>query len=240
VREEAMTIALGIMCKAPRPGHTKTRLAAVIGAEQAAALSGCFLRDVADTIAAMHVPLGCQGYGVYAPSGAEVELQGLLPTSFRLLLQEGADFGKVLATAARRLLTSPDHDAVVLINSDSPTLPPALLAQAVEALRRDGDRVVLGPATDGGYTLIGVKRDHPELFADIPWSTSDVFRLTLERAASIALAVETLPIWYDIDDALTLQYLRDEITGSALPFALPDLIGGPALATRTLLAGMPV
>lgn len=100
--------------------------------------------------------------------------------------------------------------------------------------------MVLGPATDGGYTLIGVKRDHPELFADIPWSTSDVFRLTLERAASIALAVETLPIWYDIDDALTLQYLRDEITGSALPFALPDLIGGPALATRTLLAGMPV
>lgn len=233
-----MTVALGIMCKAPRPGQTKTRLAAIIGAERAAALSGCFLRDVADTIAALPEALGWQGYGIYAPSGAEAELRALLPASFRLLLQEGTDFGKVLATVARRLLNTPEHDAMVLINSDSPTLPPTLLSQAVEAMRREGDRVVLGPATDGGYTLIGLKHDHPELFADIPWSTPDVFRLTLERAASIGLPVETVPVWYDVDDELTLQYLRDELAGHALPFATSGLVGGPARATRALVAGL--
>lgn len=229
-----MTSALGIMCKAPRPGSTKTRLASVIGADRAAALSGCFLGDVAAAITAMPEALGCQGYGVYAPEGADAELRRLLPASFRLLLQEGADFGNVLAMAARTLLA--EHDEMILINADSPTLPPALLEAAVHALRREGDRVVLGPAIDGGYTLIGLRRDHPELFAGIPWSTPDVLRLTLERAAAIDLPVVTLPVWYDVDDAQTLRCLRDELAGQPPPFAEPGLAGGPAAATRALIA----
>ncbi len=73
------TIALGIMCKAPRPGVTKTRLARVLGPDRAAALSGCFLRDVAASIEAVPAHLGGRGYGVYAPAGTEAELQALLP-----------------------------------------------------------------------------------------------------------------------------------------------------------------
>ncbi|MCJ2071737.1 TIGR04282 family arsenosugar biosynthesis glycosyltransferase [Methylobacterium sp. J-030] len=229
-----MNAALGIMCKAPRPGRTKTRLAAHLGPAQAAQLSACFLRDVADAVLAVPETLGRQGYGVYAPAGSEAELAAILPPAFRLVLQEGADFGVVLSTTVQRLLEH-SHDCVVLINSDSPTLPAALLTAAVTALRRPGDRVVLGPAIDGGYTLIGLKRHHPALFTDIPWSTGDVLRLTRARAVDGGLEVAMLPLWYDIDDAETLGLLQAEIAGTPPAFATPGIVGGPAAATRALL-----
>lgn len=230
-----MSAALGIMCKAPRPGITKTRLAAMVGPEHAAALAACFLRDVAAAVLAVPETLGRQGYGVYVPAGAEPELRAILPASFDLLLQDSADLGVAQSAAARQLLVERGHDCVVLINSDSPTLPPELLVAAIDALRRDGDRVVLGPAIDGGYYLIGLKADHPELLRGIPWSTADVFRLTLQRAHELALEVEVLPQWYDIDDAETLGFLHEEIAGRPLAFAR-GLVGGAASATRALLA----
>src|SRR5216684_2886091 len=75
------------------------------------------------------------------------------------------------------------HDCVLLVNGDSPTLPSHFLIQAIEALRHSGDRMVLGPASDGGYYLIGLKRPHKELFAQIEWGTETVFGRTRERAA---------------------------------------------------------
>lgn len=231
-----MSTALGIMCKAPHPGRTKTRLAAVLGPEQAAALSACFLRDVASTIASLSDRLDVQGYGVYAPAGAEADLRPLLPPTFGLVLQDAADFGKALRGAAVHLLRH--HSGAILINSDSPTLPPALLAAAVRTLSRQGARIVLGPAIDGGYTLIGVKADHPELFAEMPWSTPDVFRLTVERARAAALDVDVLPAWYDVDDAETLRLLRREVRGDLPGFAERGLVGGEAAATRAYLASV--
>ncbi|WP_411901405.1 TIGR04282 family arsenosugar biosynthesis glycosyltransferase [Methylorubrum thiocyanatum] len=231
------TVALGIMCKAPRPGVTKTRLARVVGAERAAALSGCFLRDVAAGIASLPADLGARGYGVYAPAGTEEELRALLPEGFRLLLQEGEDLGAALAGAVRALIGPLGHAGAVLINADSPSLPPALLVQAVEALRAPGDRVVLAPASDGGYVLIGLKAEHPELFADIPWSTPAVYAATCARAAAAGLPVAALPMWYDIDDGETFAILEAELAGKPLPFATA-LRGGPALSTRALL-GLP-
>jgi rSAM/selenodomain-associated transferase 1 len=227
--------ALAIMCKVPRPGRSKTRLARAVGADHAAALAACFLRDVAAAIDTL--PLhGAHGYGIYAPAGAEEELRRLLPASFRLMLQDGPDLGVALREGAGRLLDEQGHSCAVLINADSPTLPQGLLLRAAEALGRDGDRVVLAPATDGGYTLIGVKADHPELFHDIPWSTSDVFRLTVERADAIGLPVELLPLWYDIDDAETLGVLLDEMGGTSPTFAAPGIVGYQAPATRAYLA----
>lgn len=229
------TAALGIMCKAPRPGAAKTRLAAVVGPEPAAALAACFLRDVAAAVEAVPEDLGRRGYGVYAPAGGEATLSKILPASFGLVLQADADFGVVLSSAARHLLDV-GHDCAILINSDSPSLPPRLLTKALAILRRPGDRVVLGPAVDGGYYLIGLKAPHPALFENIPWSTADVYRLTVERAQEIGLDVAALPVWYDIDDAETFAQLRDELAGKPPPFAEPGLVGGPAAATRAYLA----
>jgi uncharacterized protein len=227
----AKSAAIGIMCKAPRAGRTKTRLAATIGMEAAAKLSACFLRDVAAAIEALPQSLGCRGYGIYAPAGAEAELRELLPPSFGLLLQADAEFGNVLHGAVRDLLAA-GHDCVALVNGDSPTLPPTVLNRAVEALRRPGDRMVLGPASDGGYYLIGLKAAHRHVFTDIPWGTDAVARLTLERASTIGLETTRLPVWYDIDDAETFGWLRDELAGTSARFQG----GGMATATRAWLA----
>lgn len=223
--------AIGIMCKVPQPGRTKTRLATSIGAVAASELSACFLRDVAAAVEAVPERLGRRGYGVYAPAGAEHKLRELFPEKFGLVLQAGDDFGAVLFGAARDLLDA-GHDCVLLVNGDSPTLPPSFLVQAIETLRGPGDRMVLGPASDGGYYLIGLKSPRRELFTRIAWGTGSVARSTRERAAEIGLAATLLPEWYDVDDLETLGWLRDELAGRSTRFHA----GGPARATRTFLA----
>src|SRR5512134_1138544 len=110
------TAALGIMCKAPRPGASKTRLASVVGAERAAALSACFLRDVAASIELVPGQFRARGYGVYAPAGAEREVRALLPDSFGLTLQADADLGVVLCNAVRQLLDA-GHGYAILVNA---------------------------------------------------------------------------------------------------------------------------
>ncbi len=101
----------------------------------------------------------------------------------------------------RRRLFATGFGAACLVNSDSPTLPTALLIQAARALLAPGERVVLGPAEDGGYYLLGMKQPHAHLFADIAWSTSSVAAATHARAVALGLDVVTLPAWYDVDDA---------------------------------------
>ncbi len=95
-------------------------------------------------------------------------------------------------------------------------LPNAFIFEtAVSRLAQNGDRVVIGPSEDGGYYLIGLKLPHRNLFERIAWSTADVLAHTIERAAEINLAVETLPTWYDVDDAATLRLLCDELSLSS-------------------------
>jgi uncharacterized protein len=226
--------AIGIICKAPQPGRSKTRLAAAVGEVAASELSACFLRDVAAAIDAVPEALGRRGYGVYAPAGAEHIMRQLVPSGFGLLLQAGADLGHVLIGATRALLDA-GHDCVVLVNGDSPTLPPRLLVQAIEALRAPGDRMALGPASDGGYYLIGLKQPHEHLFTQIAWGTETVARMTCERAAEIGLATTLLPEWYDVDDVESLRWLQDELAGHSIRFRN----GGVASASRTFLNAAP-
>ena len=223
------------MCKAPVLGVTKTRLGGFIGADHARALSACFLSDVAAAIAAIPTGLGAKGYGVYAPAGTEPALRAILPSSFDLLLQTDSNFGNVLNGAMCKLLEA-GHDCVLLVNGDSPTLPSQYLTQAITELRRPGDRMVLGPASDGGYYLIGLKAPHRELFDGIPWSTGNVASLTIECAERIGLETVLLPEWYDVDDAESFRCLRDELAGRSLRFRA----GNAAAATRKYLAAMAV
>jgi uncharacterized protein len=226
--------AIGIMCKAPQPGRSKTRLAKAVGVVAASELSACFLRDVAAAIEAVPQALGRRGYGVYAPAGAEHIMRQLFPAGFGLLLQAGDDLGYVLFGATRALLDA-GHDCVLLVNGDSPTLPTGFLVQAIEALREPGDRMVLGPASDGGYYLVGLKRPHRHLFTQIAWGTDTVARSTWERAAEIGLATTLLPEWYDVDDLETLRWLQDELAGHSTRFRA----GGFAPASRAFLKTAP-
>lgn len=218
------TCALAMMIKAPRPGSSKTRLSPPLTPLEAAAISACFLRDTTANIAAAaleNAPPAC-GVAVYTPVGAERAFDGLLPDGFLLVAQRGDLFGERLAFAAEDLFAL-GFGAVCLIDSDSPTVPSAALAAAVEALARPGDRVVLGPSQDGGYYLVGMKAPHRRLFAEIDWSTERVAAQTRARVAELGLELVELPVWYDVDEAATLQTLCAELLGNAAPkgFAAP-------------------
>lgn len=202
--------ALSIMIKAPRTGAVKTRLIPPLKPDEAAALNICFLRDMTENISDVAAVSEVQGVAVYTPVGEEAAFNGLLPDGFALLSQRGESFGDRLFHAAEDLLTV-GYESLCLINSDSPTLPQAAFLEAVIALSRPGDRVVLGPADDGGYYLIGLKQAHRRLFTDIDWSTSRVLRQTIERAIEIGLDIQLLPTWYDVDDAEALAQLCDEL-----------------------------
>ncbi len=126
-------------------------------------------------------------------------------------------FGRCLLHAVLAMLAR-GHGSAVVLNSDSPTLPTALLVQTAQALADDGERVVLGPADDGGYYLLGMKAAHTHLFADIAWSTDTVAATTRRRAAELGLDVVELPPWYDVDDHQALNRLATETAGYPAPF----------------------
>ena len=211
--------AFAVMAKAPRSGEVKTRLVPPLCADEAAILSGCFLKDIAANFNAAAQRLPAQGYVAYSPPGAEAVFRDLLPSGILLLPPRRIGLGYSLLHAAEDLIAA-GYGSACLVNADSPTLPTSVLVNAGEALRAPGDRVVLGPAIDGGYYLIGLKHPHRRLFEDISWSTEHVYRQTVERAAKLSLEVVTLPTWYDVDDATSLGWLCDEVLAGRRPSQL--------------------
>ena len=201
--------ALAVMTKAPRAGQVKTRLVPPLSPEEAAQLNICFLRDTAAAIAKA-CGTSARGVGVYTPLGAEAVYIDILPGDFELLPQRGDGFGERLALATEDLFQC-GFASVCLIDSDSPTVAADVHAEAVEMLSKPGDRVVLGPSDDGGYYLIGMKRNHPQLFELVEWSTERVLEQTKQRARELSLEVSLLPTGYDVDDAATLRRLCDEL-----------------------------
>jgi rSAM/selenodomain-associated transferase 1 len=232
------TIAVAIICKTPASGKSKTRLSPPLDPEECAAISACFIQDLATTIGVLR-HRSARGYAVYTPAGSEAALHRLLPGGFGLVIQGDGDLGDRLNRGIADLLDA-GHAGAILINSDSPTLPPEILEAAVEALARDarsgGDRMVISPALDGGYTLIGLSRPHPRLFEDIAWSTATVFQRTLERAREIDLPILALPGWYDIDDATSYAILEAELKGEPPPIADASFPLRDAPRTRAFLA----
>jgi len=111
----------------------------------------------------------------------------------------------------------------VLIGSDSPTLPGELIASASRAL--EAHDVVIGPAVDGGYYLIGLRRPCPRLFEGIDWSTDRVLAQTQQRAREAGLAVFYLPYWYDIDTAADLELLKQDARPGSAVFGALRTIG---------------
>ena len=208
--------ALAVMVKAPRGGEVKTRLVPPLHAEEASQLSVCFVKDMLANLLSVSdsVPVDC--YAAYSPPGSEALFRDFVPPQIRMLPPRSVGLADSLPDAIEDLIAA-GYDGACLVNADSPTLPTSLLIDAVEYLRAPGDRVVIGPATDGGYYLIGLKHPHRPLFKDIAWSTERVYRQTAERAASIGLELVTLPAWYDVDDAASLSCLYLELLAGRRP-----------------------
>ena len=218
--EPASAHACGIafMAKASAPGRAKTRLVPPLSFEQAAALNTAFLQDVAENLvsadeAARGKNFSIVGYAAYGPPGATDFFRRILPATIGLIEAWLPNFGDCLFHTIGEILKR-GHQSAVVLNSDSPTLPTAFLVETAEALARPGDRAVLGPSTDGGYYLLGLKQPHARMFEDISWSTERVAEQTLARAREIGLAVHVMPTWYDIDDVEALNRLGVELRGA--------------------------
>jgi len=187
------------MARHPVPGRVKTRLAAALGADAACALYRAFVLDLAER-------LGALPYAVtwaYTPPGAPF---AEVVCGARCRPQRGGDLGERLAAALGDELAA-GPGPVLAIGADAPHIPAAALAEAAAALAGGAD-VVLGPAADGGYYLIGLGAPAPSLFAGIAWGTSGVLEATRARAAAAGLRTYLLPPSFDVDRVADLARLR--------------------------------
>jgi rSAM/selenodomain-associated transferase 1 len=202
-----MRQAIAVTAKAPRPGFVKTRLHGALSVDDATELYRCFLKDtlaLAESIPEIEVLVS------YTPKGSESFFDDIISGGHRLVAQRGDGLGDKLIYAFEDLFGE-GFDSAALMNADSPTLPRKHIERAFEALRQPGDRVVLGPAEDGGYYLIGIKRLHRRLFEQITWSSERVLAETIERASEIGLEVMMLPQWYDVDGVAEFERLKREM-----------------------------
>lgn len=199
--------ALIVVAKRPAPGKTKTRLSPPLTPELASALYESFLYDTLDQMRQVD---DAQRVIAYLD---EPDYFQRLARDFELIPQEGHDLGSRLDNALT-LYLSRGYERVIIMDSDSPTLPPQYLSQAFNILS-DGADVVLGPCDDGGYYLIGIKRPTPRLLREVHMSTPAVAAETIALANEEGLNLISLPTWYDVDDAASLFRLKQEI--AALP-----------------------
>ena len=181
------------MIKYPEPGRVKTRLAKNIGAGMAALIC----RQITERVMKQTMP-GAAGYErfvFYGPQERARDFLSWLPHE-KFMAQTGSDVGERMANAIRYLLEKGAEKAVIT-GADIPDLSSKIIIQAFEML--DHADVVVGPALDGGYYLIGMKSPMPELFRDIPWSTGDVFSETVRSIKHSGKSYRVLPVLSDLD-----------------------------------------
>ena len=197
---------LGVFVKVPVPGEVKTRLVPPLSPAEACALYRAFLEDLFVRISKLGKVSGTIFY-----SGANPALiEEMIPRRYRLVRQEGNTLGERLRNAFQLLLEDEGSFACI-IGSDSPDIPLTYVKRAYLKLKhRD---VVLGPAFDGGYYLIALKKLTPDIFQDIVWSEDTVLRDTLGRVQSGGLSCALLPLWYDVDDMKSLSLLESVMIG---------------------------
>ena len=195
--------SLLVVAKCPVPGQTKTRLCPPLTSQQAADLYECFLYDTLEIM--RQVPSVQCAIG-YLPRDAREYFQQLAP-DMQLICQRGETLGERLDNLLADALEGGVGCAVV-IGSDSPTLPEEYIRQAFVLLATVD--VVIGPAQDGGYYLIGMKKSHPSLLRQVRMSTPQVLSDTLALAQSTGATVSLLPAWYDVDTVDDLRRLLAE------------------------------
>ncbi len=197
---------LGLFAKWPSPGLVKSRLAADTNPEWAADVAMAFLQDIIDRCCQLVV----RRILVFSPDNSEKAFRKMLDGKFELMPQLGGDLGTRLSTFVAHWFEK-KVSSVVLIGMDSPTLPLAFLEQAFDALEES--EVVLGPATDGGYYLIGFNKFIPKLFEGIAWSTENVLLETVNKVRDLNLKLTMLPPWYDVDTLVDWKMLKGHLAG---------------------------
>lgn len=205
--QESVKRALIIFVKSPIPGDVKTRLIPHLSGLEAADLYKCFVADILKTVSQLSMPAKVQV--AYQPHAKAADLSWLgARNTPELFKQDGRSLGERLIHAFG-MAFGRGSQHVVIIGSDSPTLPKTYIEQAFQALKETD--VVLGPAMDGGYYLIGLSRPCLKLFEDVSWSTDQVFERTAQNAQSLRYSLKVLPSHYDIDTIDDLRTLHKEL-----------------------------
>lgn len=196
-----MTTQLGIFAKHWKPGAVKSRLAASIGHESAAALHRHFVQ----TLLSRFQNFADRQVLCFTPVNSAGSFRQLNLGCWTLETQSSGDLGARMQHYFNSALAADDFPRTVLIGSDSPDLPLEYLAEAFDKLREFP--VVLGPTVDGGYYLIGLSQTVPPIFDNIPWSTPQVWPQTIARLTAAGIPYHVLPQWYDVDDDIGLNSL---------------------------------
>jgi rSAM/selenodomain-associated transferase 1 len=186
---------LVIVAKEPVPGKVKTRLFPKLSPAVAADLYRCFLHDRIQEVSTLNE---VDRAIAYTPEDAGKTFTTLALDGFELFAQQGKHLGERLNNIFLEKF-SQGYNAVSIVDSDSPDLPKSLIKESFELLLSKRADIVFGPCYDGGYYLVGMRKPHPELFRNIPWSTENVLSATLEKARKIGLNVKLLTRWNDLD-----------------------------------------
>ena len=183
-----------IMAKFPAVGEVKTRMGESMGNAEAAHLYLCFLRDTVEKVSGLGVPF----FIYYTPTARREEFQHLLGDDLIYMPQVGADLGERLFNGFK-LSSEMGYTSAIALASDAPDLPGSILSEAVTKL--DEFDSVIGPSPDGGYYLIGLKRQvaSQDLFKGITWSTDTVYAETLDRIKGKQINCNSLATWADVD-----------------------------------------
>lgn len=192
---------LGVFLKVPGKERVKTRLVPPLSEKDTQELSLAFIQDLIDRLSKLkkvEVALFCHGGGLDS-------IRELSPPHFSVFPQTGETLGERMANAFESLLAEEDSFAVI-IGSDSPDIPLKYIKRAFLKLKhRD---VVIGPCTDGGYYLIGLKCPTGALFQDIHWGSDEVLGETFSRIEKMGLTLSVLPVWYDVDEFEDLKLMH--------------------------------
>ncbi len=195
--------AVILFARDPVLGRVKTRLSPFLDDKSILRLYICFLQDSLDKI--RQVKNADLFVGI-APSDQSGFFTGIPSSGIRLFVQEGKDLGDRIRRSIQDRLGE-GYERVVIIGSDSPSLPVSYIEKALDS---DKD-LVLGPSTDGGYYLIGMRGKMVEVFEAINWGTEKVLQETFERFAGGRAELELLPVWYDVDSPDDLKFFQTHL-----------------------------
>lgn len=194
------------MAKVPRAGNVKTRLQPFLAPEECRALAEAFLVDAIHKTRSL-----CDELIVaFAPAGEENYFAKFAVENLILIEQTGADLGEKMSNAFASVFSSNPNASVLLIGTDSPSFPPEFIEDAFAALESKSE-IVLGKSADGGFYLIGLRKNPFGLFERIEWSSPKVFEQMTRNISSLNLKPKSLAEWFDVDTPDDLRRLREEM-----------------------------
>jgi rSAM/selenodomain-associated transferase 1 len=196
------------MAKKPIPNKVKTRLIPTLSPTTAAKLYHNFLLDKIEQVNKI---TDAKPVIAYSPPSSKIFFKKIIPKGFTLIEQIGENLGERLSNISNMLFHQ-GFSKIILMDSDTPNLPSEYLYQAIKYLNQVD--IVLGPCVDGGYYLIGSRYYFPDIFREIPWSTSKVIQATINKIILLGATFRYLDKWYDVDTIKDLIRLKHDLTSS--------------------------